>query len=394
MKYLLEYIEKYGSSYFIEEPINEIDILIFSQLIYNHFKGIVERNQPISLQEAAAKFYEEYTKTDVEALLDVAKRAAVLLSACANTKRFGEVQLAHFIDNINDELDKQICAVNFVLPEGTRVVAFRGTDATVTGFKESAMLAYMFPVPAQIEALHYFQETAMLSHGKVYTCGHSKGGNLAIYAAVSCSNSLQRKLTGVYAFDAPGFPDWFFERYEYHQIRDKINIYTPQLSIIGRALVMEKEPIIVSSDAKLAHQHSVATWVIEDKAFRRMEMYGEESDRIAAYLNELVDYIGEDDLEAFYDAMEETATRLGISDFYDLKTVDTNLLTIVIDSIQTLDPEQKERFRSLVFKVATDAAKGYFSDAKNKAKTVLKNVTGKLPFTGRKKAEGTESDNK
>ncbi len=386
MKYLLEYLEKYGSKYFIEEPLNEVDSLIFSQLIYNNFKGIVVNEAPITLREAATEFYKQYTAAELDALMNVAKRASQLLSACANTKRFGEVRLSHFIDNINDAIDKQICAVNFVLPDATRVVAFRGTDASVAGFKESAMLAYMFPVPAQIEALHYFQETAMLSLGSVYACGHSKGGNLAIFAAVNCSNSLKRKIEGIDAFDAPGFPSWFFERYDYRQIRDKIHLFNPQTSIIGRALVMEKEPNIVLSEAKRAKQHSVATWVIEDKAFQRVLAYDEESDKISNYLNKLVLEIGEEDLGVFYDALEGTAGRMGISNFYDIKAMDTNLTTIFLDSIRTLEPAQRERLRAIVLRIAADIAKDYMAGAKTKAGTVIKNVTHKLPLTGKKKA--------
>lgn len=386
MKYLLEYLERYGSKYFIEEPLNEVDSLIFSQLIYNNFKGIVAPGEHITLEEAATEFYKKYTDAAVEQLLDVAQRAASLLSACANTKRFSEVRLAHFIDNINDAIDKQICAVNFILPDATRVVAFRGTDASVTGFKESAMLAYMFPVPAQIEALHYFQETAMLSRGRVYACGHSKGGNLAVFAAVSCSNSLKRKIEGIDAFDAPGFPAWFFERYDYRQIRDKIHLFNPQTSIIGRALVTEKEPDIVLSEAKRARQHSVATWVIEGKAFHRVPAYDEESDKLANYLNHLVEEIGEEDLGVFCDALEATAARMGISNFYDIKAVDTNLMTIFMDSIRTLEPAQRERLRGIALRIAADVAKNYMAGAKSKAGTVIKNVTHKLPLTGKKKA--------
>ena len=126
-------------------------------------------------------------------------------------------------DLINDAIDKQFAAVNFVLDQQENiVVAFRGTDVTVTGVKESAMLSYMFPVPAQIQALHYFQETAMTYKGDVRICGHSKGGNLAVFAGVSCSNSLKKRIVGVYQNDAPGFPKHFYDRYDYQQIKDKI----------------------------------------------------------------------------------------------------------------------------------------------------------------------------
>lgn len=386
MKYLKEYLDKYGADYFIEKPVNEIDILIFSQLIYNDFKGIFEPGDSLTIGEAAVLFYDKHSDTELEALLDVAKRASRLLTLCAHSKRFRSIRMAYFIDNINDAIDKQICAVNFLLPDDSRVVSFRGTDASVTGFKESAMLAYMFPIPAQIEALHYFQETAMLAKGDVYACGHSKGGNLAVFAAVNCSNSLKRKIKGIYAFDAPGFPSWFFERYDYRQIREQIMLFNPQSSIVGRALTTEKEPQIVRSDAKRLNQHNVATWLIEDDHLVTTQHYDEESDKLAAYLNDLVEQIGEADWEAFCDAMEQTANQMGVSSFYDIKAVDTHLLNIVIDSIQTLTPEQKVRFRALARKVMADAAKDYMSQTATKAKSYVKNITSKIPL-GKKKTE-------
>ena len=377
---MTEYLEKYGSSYFIEKPICEVDEAIFSQLIYLDFKDIVNEGEEITLKEAAAKFYSIHTDVEIELLLGVVKRAAKILTLCSNSKRFGNVVLKHYINNINDAIDKQISGINFKLPDGSLVVAFRGTDATVAGFKESAMLSYMFPVPAQIEALHYFQETAMVNIGDVYVCGHSKGGNLAEFAAVSCSNSLKKKLKGVYTFDAPGFPEWFFDRYDYKQIRDNIHNINPQGSLVGRALTTEKPAEIVVSNAKRSKQHNVATWVITDDAFERTDAYSEESEKLSVYLNDLVKTIGEDDLEVFYDALEKTAVQMGISDFYDLKELDINVMTVFIDSIQTLNSEQKKRLMAIAKKVMADFAKEYVSDSATKAKHYVKNVTQHIPF--------------
>ncbi len=390
MQYLTQYLEKYGALDFNEKPFNDVDAVIFSQLIYNEMNGILESADSVTISEAAVKFYEHNSDADIDALLDVASRAARLLTLCSETKRFGKVLMKNYINNINDAIDKQICAANYYLCDGSIMVAFRGTDATVTGFKESAMLAYMFPVPAQIEALHYFQESAMLHDGAVRVCGHSKGGNLAIYAAVNCSNSLQRKIESVYAFDAPGFPEWFFDGYDYKQIRDKINIINPQCSIVGRALFMEKEPCIVRSDAKRSRQHSIATWLISDDRFETAECYDADSDKLGAYLNDLVKTIGDEDLDSFYGALEKTAEEMGVYNFYDLKNVDTNLLMIFIDSIQTLNPDQKARLRALAKKVMTDFAKDYVSGAATKAKTYVKNVTNKLPFRHKDEPENDE----
>lgn len=393
MQYIIDYLEKYGSMYFIEKPLNEIDNLIFSQLVYNDFKDIVgdilDENEGISLQDAAARFYSQHTDEELDMLLGVVKRAAKILTLCANTKRFGSVILKKYINNINDDIDKQISAINFCLPEGSLVVAFRGTDATVAGFKESAMLSYLFPIPAQIEGLHYFQETAMLNKGDVYVCGHSKGGNLAEFAAVNCSNSLKKKLKGVYAFDAPGFPIWFFDRYDYKQIRGVLHNINPQSSLVGRALYCDKEPEIVVSDGKSSKQHNVTLWHIADDKFELADGYTEDSDKVSRYLNDLVVYIGEEDLELFYTTIEKAANQLGINSFYDLKELDISMLTLFIDSHQALTPEQKKRFNAIARKVMADVAKGYVSDYATKGKVYVKKVTSRIPF--RRKAEEKQS---
>ena len=392
MQYLIDYLEEYGSMYFIEKPVCEIDELIFSQLIYNDFEGIVKEDEEITLKDAAAKFYSIHTDEEIDPLLDVIRRAARILALCSNSKRFSNVVLTKYINNISDAIDKQISGINFKLPDGSLVVAFRGTDATVAGFKESAMLSYMFPVPAQIEALHYFQETAMLSIGDLYICGHSKGGNLAEFAAVNCSNSLKKRLRGVYSFDAPGFPEWFFERYDYKQVRDVIHNINPQGSLVGRALTTEKPAEIVVSEAKRSKQHNVTTWVIKNGEFEHADAYSEESDKLSVYLNDLVKTIGEDDLEVFYDALEKTAVQMGISDFYDLKELDINVMTVFVDSIQTLNPEQKKRLMALGRKVMADFAKEYVADSATKAKHYVKNVTHHIPFVKKTNEDEEKSE--
>ena len=376
---IYEYLETYGGLDFVEKPLNEIDTAIFSQLIYNDFKDIAETDIPLS--EAWNRFKLFHPEDEVVNKLGIVVKASKMLEACAKTKRFGDVIVTKYIDNVDDALDKQISAANFIL---SVMVSFRGTDATVTGLKESVMLAYMFPVPAQIEALHYFQETAMVHSGAVRACGHSKGGNLAVFAAVNCSNSLKKKIEGIYAFDAPGFPDWFFERYDYKEIEDRLLIYNPEGSIVGRFLSHNKTPEIVKSSAKKLSQHKVSTWLIDGDSFVRAECYDENSDKYAAYIKELVEYIGEEKLEKVYDVAEELAKEKGIYNFYDLQEIDKNIFFVVVDSLNMLNPEQKEYFNSFVKKVVVDFAKDYVSTTATKAKGYIKKVTNKLPFDKKK----------
>ena len=168
MKNMLDYIEEYGNYSFKEKPFNEVD-----KLAYTDFKNIADK-QSVSLLKGAKLFFAMYTQQEIDELIAISAKSADLLRRCSMAKRFQNIILCDYINNVSDDIDKQFSAIHFLLDDGCDVVAFRGTDVTVTGVKESAMLSYMFPVPAQIEALYYFQETCMRHSGDIILCGHSK----------------------------------------------------------------------------------------------------------------------------------------------------------------------------------------------------------------------------
>lgn len=357
MQYLTQYLNRYGSFTFDEKKLCELDALIFSQLAYIDFDGVVE-NEAITLENAVSKYFSLHSQQDIDSLIGISEKAVRLLELCAKTLRFGQVKICNFVNNINDEIDKQFSGVEFLLGDDV-VVAFRGTDITVTGVKESAMLSYMFPVPAQIEALHYFQESAMTCNARVYACGHSKGGNLAVFACVNCSNSLKKHIAGVYEFDAPGFPKWFFERYDYAQIKDRLHFYAPESSIFGRMLSHDVEPVVVQSVNSGLKQHQVSSWVIDNGSFVRCESFDSFSDYAAEYFNDLIEYVGEDDLEVFFDTLEVIAQNMQINDYYDLKSIDFRRISRLVDSVQNADEAQKERFKQILKKAFSDFTREY-----------------------------------
>lgn len=362
MENYLNYIEQYGDTPFSQKPLCEVDCLIFSQLAYTDFAGIADYAGSVRLADAAKEFFAIYTENQIDELIGISEKSARLLKLCGSSPRFENILISHYINNVNDEIDKQFSAVHFILDSGEDVVAFRGTDVTVTGVKESAMLSYMFPVPAQIEALYYFQETAMKHMGDIVLCGHSKGGNLAVFAAVNCSNSLKKRLKAVYEYDAPGFPKYFFDRYDYIQIKDKIHLITPQSSIIGRMLYHAAAPSIVFSENSGLKQHQVSSWAVEDGGFRAVEKYERMSDFASDYINELIDYVTDEELELFFDTLEYVATHMGIEDFYDTREFDVKKGLGLIDSLTTLDEEQKEKFKHIIKKAFADFTKEYFNE--------------------------------
>ena len=72
---LINYIEKYKDKSFLEEEFNEIDNLIFSNIIYLNFNDIVSNNnESISLYEVASIFMGKYTYKSIKKIGFFSKR--------------------------------------------------------------------------------------------------------------------------------------------------------------------------------------------------------------------------------------------------------------------------------------------------------------------------------
>ena len=63
----------------------------------------------------------------------------------------------------------------------------------------------MTHIPAQVEALKYIRRVSKKYNCKIHLGGHSKGGNLAVYAGIFCSKKVQDKIIDITNFDGPGF---------------------------------------------------------------------------------------------------------------------------------------------------------------------------------------------
>lgn len=349
MNSLAEYVKNYGNKSFEESPFNEVDALVLSQLSYVDFSAIVckfDSDVEITLKNAAYQFFYLHNEDELKEKISIVYKASMLLSQCAETKRYNDIKLLKYANNVNDKIDKQFSAVTFYIDEGLAVIAFRGTDTSITGIKESAMLSYMFPVPAQIESLYYLQESGMMAKRDLIVCGHSKGGNLATFAGVSCSNSLKKKIKGIYEFDAPGFPQEMINRYDYVEMRDKIYSYIPQSSIIGCMLYHDLSRRIVKSTNENIKQHQVSSWVIKDNHFEFTNETDELSKFTDRYLKKLTAAVGEENIEDVFETVFDFLENAGINDIEDIKAFHFVNLAKAIGSLKNISDSQKEIIES------------------------------------------------
>lgn len=351
MNSIVEYIEQYKDYDFKDLPFNEIDALILSQLSYIDFSAIVckfDSDVEITLSEASYQYFNLHNEDELNKKISIVLKAGKLLKQCASTKRYKNIHLLKYVNNVNEKIDKQFSAITFYINDELAVIAFRGTDTSITGIKESAMLSYMFPVPAQIHSLYYLEECATLAKRNIIICGHSKGGNLATFSGVSCSNSLKKKIVGIYEFDAPGFPKQMIERYDFIEMKSRIFSYIPQSSIIGCMLYHIHARKIVKSTNDNIKQHQVSSWLIDNNHFVFTDETDDTSKFFEKYFKKLMITVGEENIEEVFDTVFDFLEDSGINSYDDIKSFDFIKLIKAVNSLKSISDLQKVLIESTI----------------------------------------------
>lgn len=253
---LFTYLAWRGDLSFVQAGFNPVDNLIMSCLAYVQLEKALPAGRKKTLAQAAA---------DYLALPEEERRARSgederLLKAAADSHRFGRVELLGAVDILDPAAEKQFAAVTFQLENGEAYVAYRGTDNSLTGWKEDFNMAYLPVVPSQTEAAAYLERAAAAVPGGIRVGGHSKGGNLAVFAAAVSQPSLQRRLLAVYNNDGPGFSSRMLQSPGYRAVASCIHTYIPQSSVVGMLLDHEESYAVVHSRRVGLLQHDPYSW--------------------------------------------------------------------------------------------------------------------------------------
>lgn len=256
---LFDYLTWRSDLSFQKDPLNAVDSLIFCCLSYVRFRDIIPAFpslESIPLPEAVERFFALPKEKQIFRKDEDEK----LLRALAQSKRFSTVRLMHYADRFDPRQEKQFAAVTALLDDGSAYLAFRGTDSTLVGWKEDFNMAFMPVVASQTDALEYLCKAAAALPGGLIPGGHSKGGNLAVFAAASCDPAVQSRILKVYNHDGPGFQKEMMESTGYRAITDRIHTLIPQSSVIGMLLDHEEEYTVIHSSQVGIMQHDPYTW--------------------------------------------------------------------------------------------------------------------------------------
>jgi len=262
---MFAYIDWRGDIRFRDLSPNPVDALIFSALSYIDFSKIVPQSpwQWIRLEDAALKLL---------ALPDPLARTRVkndleLLKAAAGCPRFSQVGLSFYRAELIPEEETQFSAITYYLDDGTAFLTYRGTDSTMVGWKEDFNMSFSKTVPAQHKALQYLNEFASIGDSPLRLCGHSKGGNLAVYAGSKCEPAVQSRILEIHNQDGPGFTEYMMGDPGYLRMVPKIKTFIPESSVIGMLLEHEEPYTVVKSRQIGILQHEPYSWEIMGGSF-------------------------------------------------------------------------------------------------------------------------------
>ncbi len=190
-----------------------------------------------------------------------------LMLTAAATRRLGGSILCQYADETDIDEEKQFAAAVFLTEDGAVNVVYRGTDDALVGWKEDFNLSFEAPVPAQRRAVAYLNDVAAMYPDPIRVMGHSKGGNLAEYAAAFCEAHVQARITDVYDNDGPGHDAETLQTPGYQAISGRIHTYIPKSSIVGMLLERTDNYQIIESDAVAVMQHDPKKWQVTPVGF-------------------------------------------------------------------------------------------------------------------------------
>lgn len=318
MANIMDYLKWRGDLSFAQSPFNEVDNLILSELVYVEFAEIVPSpgKGSITLEEANTAFFATHTDEEINARVSSTKVAAFMMREMAKTNRFGKIKLSAYINDIRVEEQSQFCAMVVELGDGLCNVVYSGTDDTIVGWKEDFNMSFLSETPGQLKAVAYLENVAEHTDARLRLMGHSKGGNLAVYAAIHANCGISRRIDIIYSNDGPGFTESMIDLESYRNILPRIHTIIPESSIVGMLFQHEEEYEVVASTGNGAGQHDVMSWEVMGPALVHLNKVNEKAILLDKTLKSWIYGMDEAQRENFVD------TLFGILDEADIRTVD------------------------------------------------------------------------
>lgn len=379
MNNIFKYIEEFKDCTFEAVPFNEVDSLILCQLAYLDYSlfvsGISKFSKPVCIGDILES-------DDVKSLFLVywePGKNRKFFEAVARSKRFRDLKLNFYKQIFEEDKDTQFAAMTYILPDKSVYVAFRGTDATLIGWKEDMKLAYSKPLRSQELATEYLNKVSECFGGKFHVGGHSKGGNLAVYSAMYCNSTVQDRIIDIYSHDGPGFRPEVVKAGNIDRIADRIHKFIPKSSIVGIIMEQDIDFEVVDCFGIGTFQHNPFMWKYKGTSFVRKPKMSDTKIASDKNLNEWIYSLSEEEVDTFIETVFGVLSASNAKNLFDIMDDPVKAVYYGMDKFMGRDIKSKETLEAIFKRYVEIVGKNTWEEILSKMKKVKKNEILDLP---------------
>jgi len=347
MRSIVYYTKKERRS-FKEYPLTSVDSLVFSILSYFDFDDIPSL---FSCGKKQIKDIDLSKVNDYVKLLGDKKKYISLLTNVVNNPRYNTMYLDNYYDKESIKKEMHFKAIT-IENEDFMYISFMGTKATLISWKEDFNMAYMYPIPSQKLALKYLNKVMFETTKKIYVGGHSKGGNLAVYASSKTLFINQLRIKKVFSHDGPGFVKEFLKSKKYSFIKNKIDKTIPASSIVGTLLYSDEPCRIIKASGIGPAQHTPVNWLVDGDEFVYLDDTTKTSKRVGNALTNWFDSLTIDERINFVNSLYKALS----DNHFDAMNITEKKYFKIIASLRkgmkTLDEKTRNMLIELIKKIA------------------------------------------
>lgn len=343
--HLLDYVETEFRT-FDEVPLGPVDSAVISQLSMLRVECLAPSRQVSPRELLLAERFGELLGACLEP--DLLKR---LLFAVSASPRFRDLSIDDVRSMFDAERETQFAAMTFSWKNGKErrfsYIAFRGTDTSLTGWNEDFNMGWMWPVPGQAEAVRYLEECAASHDGPLFVGGHSKGGNLAVYATAKAKRDTLGRIRRTYNHDGPGFRTEAVSVHELDRVAEIVHKTVPRESIVGMLLETHDNLHVVESRGHGVDQHSLFNWEIdsETRDFVYAEKLADSSMFWRGAMREWVEKSTLAELEETVDALFRALESSGEADVKTILAGGPKTVGALLETARSLDEHDRSVLR-------------------------------------------------
>jgi len=367
MANIFDYLAWRGDLEFNRFPLNNVDNIIFSQLAFFPFDGIVpglNEEKRITIGKVADyinKWMPNFMYGRDNSF--TYKDDLLLIKTLGISKRYKNCELCYYVNHIDSCRELQFSAISIITGKNSSFIAFRGTDSTIVGWKENFNMCYIEAVPAQLEATDYLENIAKKVNGSLILGGHSKGGNLAVYAAAHCNSKTRKRIKIIYSNDGPGFHEKVVTSKSFKTIRNKIHTFVPQSSVIGMLLEQVNGYHVIKSSQNGFSQHMLYSWEVMADDMIRIGEVTQKSRFVDKTVREWIGKLDTAHREQFFDGLytilkaSQAKTMLEIKDswfkaaslmIYSLTNIDNSTRVLIRKTLTMLSRSARSNIKILL----------------------------------------------